>query len=127
MFPLVAIATSILPDLIKLIAGDKAGTLAGDVANAVQKTTGTADPAAAKQKRRVIPDPAVSANLQIQLAQIALSATQAQNDELDQQRQNDLNDLKERLDDVQSARTNVLDLAKDQSPIAWVARRFRFL
>jgi hypothetical protein len=125
MFPLVAIATSILPDLIKLIAGDKAGTLAGDVANAVQKTTGTADPAAAKQK--VDTDPAVSANLQIQLAQIALSATQAQNDELDQQRQNDLNDLKERLDDVQSARTNVLDLAKDQVRLPGLHRRFRFL
>jgi hypothetical protein len=124
MFPLVAIATSILPDLIKLIAGDKAGTLAGDVANAVQKTTGTADPAAAKQK--VDTDPAVSANLQIQLAQIALSATQAQNDELNQQRQNDLNDLKERLDDVQSTRTSVLDLAKDQSPIAWVAPAISF-
>jgi hypothetical protein len=125
MFPLVAIATSILPDLIKLIAGDKAGTLAGDVANAVQKTTGTADPAAAKQK--VDNDPAVSANLQIQLAQIALSATQAQNDELDQQRQNDLNDLKERLDDVQSARTNVLDLARIKVRLPGLHRRFRFL
>jgi hypothetical protein len=85
MFPLVAIATSILPDLIKLIAGDKAGTLATDVASTVQKVTGTADPTAAKQKLDT--DPAASANLQIQLAQIALSASKAQYDELNQQRQ----------------------------------------
>jgi hypothetical protein len=44
MFPLVAIATSILPDLIKIIAGDKAGTVATDVANTVKKVTGTSDP-----------------------------------------------------------------------------------
>jgi hypothetical protein len=73
MFPLVAIATSLLPDLIRLIAGDKAGTVATDVASAVQKINGTSDPAAAKQK--VDTDPTAAANLQIQLAQIALAAS----------------------------------------------------
>ena len=119
MFPLVAIATAILPDLIKLIAGDKAGTIATDVATAVQTATGTSDPAAAKQK--VASDPAVAADLQVKLAQIALDATKAQNEEQNQQRQAQLDDLKQRLADVQSARTSLVDLARAQSPIAWIA------
>jgi lysozyme family protein len=125
MFPLVAIATSILPDLIKLIAGDKTGTVATDVANAVQKVTGTTDPTTAKQK--LDSDPAASANLQIQLAQIALAAAKAQSDELDRQRQSELDDLKQRLGDVQSARTNLLDLAKDEGSIAWIPPAVSFL
>jgi hypothetical protein len=119
MLPLIAIATSIIPDLIKLIAGDKAGTVATDVSNAVKQVTGTSDPAAAKQK--ISADPTVAANLQIQLAQIALAASKAQYDAQDQQRQAELTDVKQRLADIQSARTNLLDLAKTQSPIAWVA------
>ena len=75
MLPLVAIATSILPDLIKIIAGDKAGTVATDVANAVKTITGETDPTAAKAK--IAADPATATNLQIQLAQIALTAAQA--------------------------------------------------
>jgi Glycosyl hydrolase 108 len=125
MFPLVAIATSLLPDLIKLIAGDKAGTLTTDVANAVKQATGTTDPAAAKQK--ITTDPAIAANLQIQLAQIALAASKAQYDEQNQQRQAELDDLKNRLADVQSSRVSLLDLAKTQSPIAWVAPSVSFL
>jgi hypothetical protein len=125
MLPLVAIATSILPDLIKLIAGDKAGTIASEVANTVQKVTGTTDPAAAKQKLDT--DPAVAASLQVQLAQIALSASKAQNDALNQQRRAELDDLKQRLGDVQSARTSLLDLARDQSPIVWIPPAVSFL
>jgi hypothetical protein len=125
MFPLIAIATSILPDLIKLIAGDKAGTLATDVANAVKTVTGTSDPAAAKQK--LATDPAVAANLQVQLAQIALSAAKQQNDELNQQRADELADLNARLQDIHDARSTLTDLAKNQSGVVWVAPTVSFL
>jgi hypothetical protein len=125
MFPLVAIATSILPDLIKIIAGDKAGTVATDVANAVTKVTGTSDPATAKQK--VNTDPAVAANLQAQLAQIAVTAAKAQNDEADRQRQDQLAELKQRFDDVEDARTNLLSLSAQGSSIAWVAPAVSFI
>ena len=118
MFPLVAIAASLLPDLIELIAGDKAGSVATDVASAVQKITGTSDPVAAKQKLDT--DPTAAANLQIQLAQIALAASKVQSDAQNQQQQATLNELKQLLADVQSARTTEVDLAKDQSPIAWI-------
>jgi len=125
MLPLVAIATSLLPDLIKILAGDKAGTIATDIANAVQKATGTTDPTAAKQK--LASDPAASTDLQIQLAQIALAASKAQYDELNQQRQSELDELKQRLGDVQSARTNLLDLTKEGSVIAWVPAAVSFI
>lgn len=125
MLPLVAIATSILPDLIKLIAGDKAGTLATDIASLVQKVTGTSDPGEARQKLET--DPAVSASLQVQLANIALSASKAQYEEQENQRKAELAELSRRLDDVNSARTNLLDLAKIQSPISWVPSAVSFL
>lgn len=125
MLPLVAIATSILPDLIKIIAGDKAGTVATDVANAVQTITGETDPAAAKA--RIAADPATATNLQVKLAQIALSAAKQQNDEADAQRQAQLAELQQRLADVQNARTNLLSLATGKSPIAWVAPSISFL
>jgi len=119
MLPLIAIATSILPDLIKIIAGDKAGTIATDVANAVKTVTGTSDPVAAKQK--LDSDPTAAANLQVQLAQIAITASQAQYAEADKQRQDQLNTLQQQLADVQGARTNLLNLATNKSAIAWVA------
>jgi lysozyme family protein len=125
MFPLVAIATSLLPDLIQLIAGDKTGTVATDVASAVQKITGTSDAAAAKQK--IDTDPTAAANLQIQLAQIALAASKVQSDAQNQQQQATLDELKQRLADVQSARATEADLAKDQSPIAWIPAAVSFL
>jgi len=125
MLPLIAIATSILPDLIKIIAGDKAGTVATDVANAVKTITGETDPTAAKAK--IATDPATATNLQVQLAQIALTAAKQQNDEADAQRQAQLAELQQRLADVQNARTNLLNLATSKSPIAWVAPTVSFL
>lgn len=119
MLPLVGIATSLLPELIKLIAGDKAGTIATDVAKAVETATGTSDPAEAKQK--LAADPAVTSDLQIKLAQIAIDATKAQNAELDQKRQDELAELKARLGDVENARTSLAALATAKSPLAWVA------
>ncbi len=124
MLPLVAIATSLLPDLIKVLAGDKAGTIASNIASTVQTVTGQSDPAAAKQA--VDTDPAVKANLQAQLAQIAVTAAKQQNDEADQQRQDQLDQLKQSLADVQSARANELSLSTNKSWIAWVAPAVSF-
>ena len=95
MLPLVGIAAAVLPDLIKVLAGDKAGTIAADVAKAVQTTTGTSDPVAAKQK--LSQDPQAAADLQVKLAQIAINATKAQNEEQDKARQDQLAQLKEEL------------------------------
>ena len=95
MLPLVGIATAILPELIKLLANDKAGAIASDVAKAVQTATGTSDPVAANKK--LAEDPAAATDLKVKLAQIAVEATKAQNDEQDKIRQDQLAQLKEEI------------------------------
>lgn len=70
MLPLVGIATAIIPDLIRIIAGDKAGKVATSVADAVATATGTDDPRAAQ--RMIEEDPAIAAALRIKLAEIAV-------------------------------------------------------
>jgi lysozyme family protein len=121
MLPLVGIAAAVLPDLIKVLAGDKAGTIATDVAKAVQTTTGTSDPVAAKQK--LSQDPQAAADLQEKLAQIAIDATKAQNEEQDKARQDQLAQLKEELQaslqNTGGARSTLLELVKDQSDLSW--------
>jgi type IV secretory pathway VirB10-like protein len=121
MLPLVGIAAALLPDLIKVLAGDKAGTIANDVAKTVQTVTGTSDPVAAKQK--LSEDPAAATDLKVKLAQIAVDATKAQNDEQDKARQDQLAQLKEELQDklrsTEGARATLLELVKDQSAMGW--------
>ena len=50
MLPLIGLAATFVPELIRLIAGDKAGTVATTVAQAVTDLAGTDDPVAARQK-----------------------------------------------------------------------------
>lgn len=141
MLPLVAIATSLIPDLIGIFAGDKAGTVAHRVAQAVREATGTDDPVRAKQK--LDSDPALTSQLQVRLVQIALDAQKAQNDaderkaqdqlqllktqfEADaERRQVELDELKSRLqtdaESSSSARQLVVELAKQGSPVIWVS------
>jgi hypothetical protein len=47
---------------------------------------------------------------------IAFAASKAKDDEQNQQRQDELDELKQRFTDVQFARSNLADLAKSQSP-----------
>jgi lysozyme family protein len=123
MLPLVAIATSVIPDLIKLIAGDKAGAVAKDVATAVSTVTGTNDPAAAQKKLN--DDPAAEAALRIKLAEIALQAAKIQNEEEDrkrkdqiqaedQQRKNDLAELQARFQQESQRRKDEFDQLQAQ-------------
>ena len=119
MLPWLTIATSLLPDLIKIIAGDKAGTVAKDVAKAVQDTTGAQDPAAAQKK--VKDDPATSAALQQKLAEIALDAAKAQNEEEDKKRADEIARMHVLLEDTQGARSTFQTLAQANSIFAWGA------
>jgi lysozyme family protein len=78
MLPLVAIATAVIPDLIKIIAGDRAGKIADSVAEAVTTATGTADAQAAQ--KMIEQNPAIAAELRVKLAEIALQETRLQNE-----------------------------------------------
>lgn len=119
MLPLVGLAATFVPELIRLVAGDKAGTLAGTVAQAVQDTAGTSDPAAALQRLQA--DAATRAALQQRLAEIALEAAKAQDAEADQRRQDEFAVLKARLEDTSGARGTMQALASERSPIAYGA------
>ncbi len=122
MLPIIGIAAAILPDLIKLIAGDKAGTVASDVAKAVTDATKTDDPV--KAKAAVDADPKVAADLQAKLAQIAVDATKVQNEAAAQQRKDELAELQVRLQadaaNTSGARSLQQVLAQTGSSVAWV-------
>jgi len=117
MLPLIGLAATFVPEIIRLIAGDKAGTVATTVTDAVAQIAGTADPVVAKQK--LDSDPAALAALQQRLAEIALEATKAQNAELDQQRQDELARLKASVEGTAGARSTLLGLVSANSPIAY--------
>ncbi len=113
MLPLVGIATAVIPELIKLIAGDRAGKVADSVAEAVSTATGTTDPQAAQKK--IDEDPAVAAALRIKLAEIALQEARLQNEKEaaertarlqaeDKQRQDSLDLLRTQFENDQKLR-----------------------
>lgn len=118
MNPLIGIAVGVLPDIIKLIAGDKTGQLADQVGKAVSDTLGTTSVAEAQAK--LASDPAAQAALQQKLAELALEATKAQNAEADQQRQ-------DALADTQGARSGLQALATTNTTIAWTAPTVSYL
>jgi len=113
MLPLIPIAISLIPDLIKILAGDKAGAVADSVAKAVSLATGTEDPKAAKEKLDA--DPAATAALRIKLAEIALEATKAQNEEEDRKRKDQLAQLQAQLQAEDQKRKD--ELAQFQAQI----------
>ena len=106
MLPLVGIAAALLPDLVRLLAGDKAGSVATDIAEAVSTATGTDDPVVARQKLQA--DPVASADLQVKLAQIALDATKLQSDEQERKRQGELAQLQAQLQTEEKNRKDQL-------------------
>jgi lysozyme family protein len=118
MNPLLGVAAALLPDIIKLVAGDKTGQLAAQVGKAVSDTLGTAN--AAEAQAKLTADPAAQAALQQKLAELALEATKAQNAEADQQRQ-------DALADTQGARSGLQALATTNSTIAWTAPTISYL
>jgi lysozyme family protein/peptidoglycan hydrolase-like protein with peptidoglycan-binding domain len=69
MNPLIALAVTVLPDILKAVVSDKAGTVAGDVTQAVAQVTQTQNPDEAAKKLNA--DPAAVAALQLKLAEIA--------------------------------------------------------
>ena len=118
MNPLIGIAVGMLPDIIKLIAGDKTGQLADQVGKAVSDTLGTAN--AAEAQTKLATDAGAKAALQQKLAELALEATKAQNAEADQQRQ-------DAFSNTQGARSGLQALATTNSTIAWTAPTISYL
>jgi hypothetical protein len=118
-FPIIAVATALLPELIRIIGGDRAGTAATQVADAVRTITGTDDPAEAQ--RTIETDPAKATELRVKLAEIAVEQQKAQLEAEDKRRQAELEELKTRTADTQGARGTMIQAIQAGSWTAWGA------
>ena len=118
MNPLIGIAAGLVPDVIKLIAGDKTGQLADQFGKAVADTVGTTN--AGEAQTKLAANPAAEAALRQKLAELAVEATKSQNADAGQRAQ-------EALNDTQSARSGLQALATTNSTIAWTAPTISYL
>jgi hypothetical protein len=137
MSPLIAVAATLFPEIIKAIAGDRAGTVADRVTRAVTDSVKTKDPVQAQQQ--LTQNPQIAEGLREKLAQISLEETKVRLDDEQRQREAALADLKIRAEfesqrrqteldsrrvdgeDRSGARILQRDLSSAQSPVAWVA------
>jgi lysozyme family protein len=118
MNPLIGIAAGLVPDIIKLVAGDKTGQLADQFGKAVADTVGTTN--AGEAQTKLAANPAAEAVLRQKLAELALDATRAQSADAGARAQ-------EALNDTQSARSGLQALATTNSTIAWTAPTISYL
>lgn len=126
--PLLAVATAVLPGIVRAIAGDTRGAVAASAAQAVADITGATDPDTARV--RIEEDPAMEAALQIRLAEIA---SDRERDRLDaeaatrrdgaateaKRREDELDELRQRLGDAENARAAAAELARIGGPASW--------
>src|SRR5208283_4193765 len=137
MEPLLFIASQILPDLIRVLAGDRTASVQDQIIDAVKKATGTVEPAEVRAK--IEADPQNKGQLQKDLAAIALEATKEQNrareesqridlefdrleeEERERQREEEFRQYLRDLQDRHEARSIETTLAEEHNPLAWVA------
>lgn len=126
--PLLAVAAAVFPEIVKAIAGDKAGSVASQAARAVSDVTGASEPGVAKAT--LAADPAATAALQSKLAEIALAqeearrkaaadARAAQDAAAAQLRKDENEAYLARLEDLKGARAASVEWAKLGGPMAW--------
>lgn len=101
LLPLVA---SLAPGLVKHLAGERAGAVAGEVATAINAVVGSQDPA---EVELALADPARAADLRLDLARIEQAAETER--------------VRMLLADVAGARGQTVELARAGSVIAWGA------
>ncbi|MBP0495818.1 glycoside hydrolase family 108 protein [Pararoseomonas indoligenes] len=116
-FPLIAIAATLAPEIIRLIAGDRAGTVAGTVAEAVRQAAGTEDPAAARAA--LAADTEKANALRVRLAEIALEGERLNAQREAGQRGAALETLRATLGDTQSARASMAEMLRGGGRLAW--------
>ena len=121
--PLIAVATTVLPAVIKAIAGDKTGKVEDHVGKAVAAVAGTSDPVAAQ--KAIDADPAAAQRLQTELARILLEQEKAQQqadaEMLKTRLDSELETLRTNLQNTEDARRRALEFAQVGGPMAWGA------
>ncbi len=118
MNPLIGIAAGLVPDIIKLVAGDKTGQLADQFGKAVADTVGTTN--AGEAQTKLAANPAAEVALRQKLTELALDATKAQNADAGRRAQ-------EAPANTPSAGSGLQALATTNSTIAWTAPTISYL
>lgn len=118
-FPLVALAATLLPEIVRLAAGDRASAVTTAVTDAVRTATGTEDPVAAQKV--IEQEPQVASALRTKLAEIAVEQERMRLEAEEKRRASELAELEKRLADVQAARTTMTTLSANKDPMRWGA------
>ena len=114
MLPLLGIALNLVPTLAQWIGGDKAGSVATQVATAAKQVLGTSEPDAVS--KAISTDPNLALQFKLALANIE-----------DKERQRSHDELIARMADTQSARDQTVKLAQAGSPLQWGAAIVSFI
>ena len=127
MNPLIGIAAGVVPDIIKLIAGDKTGQLADQVGKAVADAVGTTD--AGEAQKTLAASPTAQATLRQKLAELAVEAAKTQNAEADRQRQDTVSNTERARSALQALATTNTTIARTAPTISYlvIAGFFIFL
>jgi Glycosyl hydrolase 108/Predicted Peptidoglycan domain len=117
LIPLISLAAGLVPELIGLFGGRRAGEVAGKVADVVRDVTGTSDPAAAA--KAIEEDPAKATALRVRLAEIEQRYVELQMQDAKDEREKLLETLRTEVEDRKSAR-GAMTTALDKRD--WAAR-----
>lgn len=110
LLPLIGIAASFVPEIVKVIAGDRAGQVAEAVGTAATTIFGTENPAQVNAQAKLDPEKAQAFKLEL----LRITAEQERAIREDETRR-----LLAELADTQGARQHTVDLVKEGSAIAW--------
>ncbi len=117
LIPLISLASSVVPELIGLFGGKRAGEVATKVADVVQTITGTDDPAAAAEAIKT--DPAKATELRVRLEEIKQRYVELQIADAKSEREAMIETLKQEVLDRQRASSTMLEALRQQD---WAAR-----
>jgi hypothetical protein len=118
MNPLIGIAAGVVPDIIKLIAGDKTGQFADQVGKAVEDAVGATD--AGEARTTLAASPTAQATLRQKLAELAIEAAKTQTAEADQQRHDMVNNTKRARSALQALATTNTTIARTAPTISYL-------
>ena len=118
MNPLVGLAISLVPELLKLIKSQKNDAkLTDKVVKTVETATAESSPENASKK--IFEDPKIKADLELRLAEIAREAQQAAFEDADKQRESALKQAELANQSTSGARENLRDLVRNSPLLAW--------
>lgn len=117
LISLVSMAAGLVPELIGLFGGSRAGEVASKVSGIIRDVTGTNDPAAATQA--IEANPAKATQLRVRLEEIKQRYTELQVQDAQAERQAMLDALRAEIEDRKSARGTMVSAAGMQD---WAGR-----